>query len=158
MSRAAPCGAGFPPGRQHYWKSNFLRSPIDDNAIEVLAELASRRPCPLTPVVLQQMHGAASRVDPTATAFPHRHSQYDMMFLSQWVDAADADKNISWTRESWEAMKPFTNGVYVNNLGEEEDDVVRDAYGANYERLVALKKKFDPTNFLRLNQNIAPDA
>ena len=79
-----------------------------------------------------------------------------MLLLAQWEGSEDADKNISWTRETWEAMRPFAEGVYVNNLGEESDDVVRDAYGSSYDRLLALKKRYDPTNFLRLNQNIDP--
>lgn len=145
-------------GRQHYWKSNFLRSPLSDEAIESLIACASMRPSPFTLVVLQQMHGAASRVDPADTAFPHRFAQYDMLLLSQWEAGGDADKSIRWARESSEAMRPFAQGVYVNNLGEEGDEIVREAYGANYDRLVALKKEYDSRNFLRLNQNIPPDA
>ena len=154
LDGAFPVGVG----RQHYWKSNFLPSPLSADAIDVLVERAALRPSPHTVVVLQQMHGVAARVSPSDTAFPHRRDQFDMLLLAQWEDGEDAEPNIRWTRESWEAMRPFTQGVYVNNLGEESEDVVRDAYGANYGRLVALKKQYDPTNFLSLNQNLDPTA
>jgi FAD/FMN-containing dehydrogenase len=105
------------------------------------------------------MHGAASRVDPAATAFPHRDEHYDFLILSQWADPTDSEENIRWTRRLFEAMEPFfEKGVYVNNLGEEGEDRIKEAYGAHYERLVALKDKYDPTNLFRLNQNIRPTA
>jgi hypothetical protein len=148
--------ARFPPGRQHYWKSSYLRE-LNDNAVEVMVQFVSEIPSPTTGVGLQQMHGAASRVDPTATAFPHRDEHYDFLILSQWVDPAESERNVEWTRSLFEAMEPyFEGGVYVNNLGDEGEDRVREAYGANYERLLALKGKYDPTNFFRLNQNIKP--
>jgi hypothetical protein len=110
-------------------------------------------------VLLQQMHGAASRVGPTETAFAHRREQYDSGVFAQWADPADSEKNIQWARESWDAMQPCVEqAVYVNNLGEEGEERVRAAYGPNYERLVELKNKYDPTNFFRLNQNIKPAA
>jgi hypothetical protein len=103
------------------------------------------------------MHGAASRVDPAATAFPHRDEHYDLLILSQWADPSESEGNVRWTRELFEAMRPFFGeGVYVNNLGEEEQDRVAEAYGDHYERLVPLKDKYDPTNLFRLNQNIKP--
>jgi hypothetical protein len=105
------------------------------------------------------MHGAASRVPLAETAFPHREEHYDFMILSQWPDPADSARNIQWTREFFEAMQPhLEGGVYVNNLGEEEEDRVKEAYGAHYERLVDLKNKYDPTNLFRLNHNIKPTA
>jgi hypothetical protein len=148
--------AGFPPGRRHYWKSSYLKD-LSDEAIEVMAEYISEMPSPATGVGLQQMHGAASRVDPTATAFPHRDEQYDFLILSQWADPAESERNVEWTRSLFEAMDPFfEEGVYVNNLGDEGEDRVMEAYGANYGRLLALKGKYDPTNLFRLNQNIKP--
>ena len=144
----------LPVGRQHYWKSNFLQQ-LNASAIDTFVEYVSRKPSPFTFTYLQQMHGAASRVAADDTAFPHRYEQYDLGIISQWEDPADAEKNISWTKEFWEAMQPnVEHSVYVNNLGEEGDDRVRAAYGANYERLAALKRKYDPTNFFSLNHNI----
>lgn len=148
--------AGLPPGQWHYWKSNFVRT-LSEEAIETVMQHVATVPSPLTGLFLQQMHGAASRVGPTETAFVHRREQYDFIIPSIWTDPADSEKNIKWTREFWEAMQPFVEQtVYVNNLGEEGDERVRAAYGVNYQRLAELKNKYDPSNFFRLNQNIRP--
>ena len=150
--------AGFPFGRQHYWKTSFLKH-LTDEAIEVMLRFMAETPSPASGVALQQMHGAASRVNPAATAFPHRDEHYDFMILSQWSDPADSARNIQWAREFFEAMQPFLErGVYVNDLGEEGEDRVKEAYGSNYERLAALKNKYDPTNLFSLNHNIRPAA
>jgi hypothetical protein len=147
---------GFPSGQQHYWKASFLQD-LKEEAIEVLAHFVSEMPSPDSGVGLQQMHGAASRVDPAATAFPHREDHYDLLILSQWADPSESEKNVRWTRELFEAMRPFFGeGVYVNNLGEEEQDRVEEAYGDHYNRLVSLKDTYDPTNLFRLNQNVKP--
>jgi hypothetical protein len=149
---------GFPPGQQHYWKSSNLEH-LSDEAIEVMVRLVKEMPSPSSGVGLQQMHGAASRVDPAATAFPHRDEHYDLLILSQWANPADSEENVRWTRELFEAMQPFVGkGVYVSNLGEEEGNRVKEAYGEHYERLVALKDRYDPTNLFRLNQNVKPTA
>src|SRR5215217_6101724 len=150
--------AGFPLGRQHYWKSSWLKH-LSDEAIEVMLEFVTEMPSSISGVGLQQMHGAASRVDPAATAFPHRDEHYDFLILSQWAARSDTEENVRWTRAFFETMQPFfESGVYVNNLGEEGEDRIKEAYGAHYERLVALKDKYDPTNLFRLNQNIRPTA
>jgi FAD/FMN-containing dehydrogenase len=150
--------AGFPSGQQHYWKASYLKH-LSDEAIEVMIRFTSEMPSPTSGVALQQMHGAASRVDPAATAFSYRDQYYDFLILSQWSDPADSARNIQWTREFFEAMQPFfERGVYVNDLGEEGEDRVKEAYGSNYGRLVALKNEYDPTNLFRLNQNIRPTA
>ena len=148
--------AGFPFGRQHYWKSSYVK-PLSEEAIEVMLRFVAEMPSPISGVGLQQMHGAASRVGPAATGFPHRDEHYDFLILSQWADPTDSEENIRWTRDLFEAMQPFfEKGVYVNNLGEEGEERVREAYGEHYERLAALKDEYDPTNLLRLNQNITP--
>jgi FAD/FMN-containing dehydrogenase len=148
--------AAFPPGRQHYWKGGHL-AHLGDEAIETLLEFMAQ--CPPYGVGLQQVHGAASRVDPAATAFPHRGQGYDFLLLAQWDDPAASARNIQQTREFFAAMQPFLErGVYVNNLGAQEDDRVRAAYAANYERLVALKHAYDPTNLFHMNQNIKPST
>ena len=150
--------AGFPLGRQHYWKSSWLKH-LSDEAIEVMLRFVAEMPSSISGVGLQQMHGAASRVNLAATAFPYRDEHYDFLILSQWADRSDSEENIRWTRAFFEAMQPFfESGVYVNNLGEEGEDRIKEAYGAHYERLVALKDKYDPTNLFRLNQNIRPTA
>jgi len=92
-----------------------------------------------------------------ATAFPHRGAHCSLLILAVWTDPAKDEEHIRWARESWEAMRPFAGGrVYVNYLGDEGDERVREAYDPNYDRLVALKTKYDPTNFWRRNQNIRP--
>ena len=149
---------GFPLGRQHYWKSSWLKH-LSDEAIEVMIRFVTEMPSPSSGIGLQQMHGAASRVDPAETAFQYRDEHYDFLILSQWADPSDSEENIRWTRGLFEAMQPFfQTGVYVNNLGEEGEDRVKEAYGQHYERLVALKDNYDPTNLFRLNQNIKPTA
>jgi FAD/FMN-containing dehydrogenase len=149
---------GFPFGRLHYWKSGWLRQ-LSDGAIETLVEFIPQMPSPVSAVGLQRMHGVASRVAPTATAFAHRAAQYDFLVLSQWSDAADSARNIKWTMALFEAMQPhLEKSVYVNNLGDEGPDRVRAAYGENYSRLVAVKQTYDPDNVFRANQNIDPDA
>jgi hypothetical protein len=148
--------AGYPSGRQHYWKAGFLRE-MPDAAIDVLLGFIAEMPSPHSGVGLQQMCGAASRVDPAATAFAHRARQYDLNILSQWTDPVDTPRNVAWTRAFFAAMEPFLErAVYANNLGDEGDDRVRAAYGANYDRLAALKAAYDPANLFRLNQNLKP--
>jgi FAD/FMN-containing dehydrogenase len=147
----------MPPGRLHYWKANFLRT-VSDDAIELLVEAATTMPSPTALVILQQMHGAASRVSATATAFAQRHEQYNFEIISNWTDPVESEKNVKWARASWAAMQPFVEqNVYVNNLLEEEgEEGVRAAYGPNYKRLAELKNTYDPTNFFRVNHNITP--
>jgi hypothetical protein len=109
--------------------------------------------------VLQQIGGAIGRVPGDATAYANQDATYDCFPISIWQNPTEDERNIGWARELWTAMRPFsTGGVYVNNLGDEGEDRVRAAYGGNYDRLVELKTKYDPTNLFRLNQNIKPRA
>lgn len=148
--------AFFPTGLHHYWKTHFLRE-ISDGAIDVVVRHFANVPSPRTIVVFQQYGGAVSRVGPSATAFRHREAQYDFLPTSIWADPAESATHIAWVRGLWEAMRPFaTGGEYMNNLGDEGEDRVRAAYGENYGRLVALKDKYDPANFFRLNANVKP--
>jgi hypothetical protein len=91
---------------------------VTDGAIETLMQYVPKMPSSASSVGLQQMHGVASRVAPSATAFPHRVEQYDFLILSQWSDATDSDRNIQWTRALFEAMQPhLEESVYVNQPG-----------------------------------------
>jgi len=147
---------GYPFGQLHYWKSGFLPH-LTDEAVQTMMQFVEQMPSPATGVGLQQMHGLASRTDPSATAFPHRAEQFDFLILSQWPDPTDTAPNIEWTRAFFAAMQPHLgNAVYVNNLGNEGEDRIRAAYGPHYDRLAALKEKYDPTNFFRMNHNIQP--
>jgi len=147
---------GFPQGRRHFWKAGFLRR-LEPGAIDTLIHFAGMRPSPHTQIGLQQMHGAAVRVSAADTAFAHRREQWDCLMLSQWDRPADDERNIRWTRDLYAAMEPYLEqAVYVNDLGDDESDRIRAAYGANYDRLVAIKGKYDPDNFFHLNQNVQP--
>jgi hypothetical protein len=149
---------GFPFGRRHYWKSGWLRH-VTDGAIETLLRFLPQMPSSASGVGLQQLHGVASRVAPSATAFPHRAEQYDFVILSQWSEATDSDGNVQWTRALFEAMRPhLEESVYVNNLGDEGPGRVEAAYGENYPRLAAVKRAYDPDNLFRANQNIDPST
>jgi hypothetical protein len=112
-------------------------------------------------MALAELGGVVSRVAQDETAFPHRNVRYDFICAGVGTDPAEAAPCIRWACEFWEAMQPFSSGgVYVNYLGQEADEGaerVKAAYGpAKYARLVALKNRYDPTNFFRLNQNIKP--
>ncbi|GAC1617282.1 MAG: FAD-binding oxidoreductase [Candidatus Acidiferrum sp.] len=147
----------FPPGRQTYVKSSFVRT-LNDSAVDLLAEHAGKSPSPLTfGPFIEHWHGAATRVGVSETAFPHRQYSYNFFVWSNWVNSSESEKNIQWTRSCWEAMQPFlAPGSYVNYVSDEGDSFARAAYGPNYDRLVALKNKYDPTNFFHMNHNIKP--
>ena len=149
--------AGYPKGALNYWKSSFL-SELSDGAIDTLADQFSTCPSPMSSLGLEHIHGAATRVGATETAFPHRQPGYNFLALSEWLDPAQSEQNVAWARESYAAMQPhMASGRYVNYIGEEEgEDPVRAAYGPNYERLAQLKNKYDPSNLFHMNQNIAP--
>lgn len=147
----------FPPGRHTYVKSNFIRA-LDDAAIETLAEWSGKSPSTYSfAPFFEHWHGAVSRVDVSDTAFPHRKYSWNMLLWSMWTDPADAQKNIQWTRQCWEAMRPhLVEGSYVNYVSDEGEAFARASYGPNYDRLVVLKNKYDPTNLFRMNHNVPP--
>jgi FAD/FMN-containing dehydrogenase len=147
--------AGAPAGRHYYEKASTL-SDLSGEAIEALVEYATAYTSPHSQILIQHVHGAASRVDPTETAFALRGESYVICILVAW-DGDEADRHRVWTHACWKALAPCaSSGVYVNFLGQEGEERVRAAYGVNYERLVALKNTYDPTNFFALNQNIRP--
>jgi len=147
----------FPPGRQTYVKSNFVRT-LSDEAIEIIGEYAGKSPSPYSfAPALEHWHGGATRVGASDTAFPHRQYSYNFMVWSNWANASESEKNIQWTRECWRAMQPFlVASSYGNYVSDEGDSFAREAYGPNHNRLVALKNKYDPTNLFRMNHNIKP--
>jgi len=148
--------AAVPDGHHNYWKSAFLRE-LSDEAIDVIVRYANEATSPLTAVLVEQYGGAASRVGQHETAFAQRQTQYDLGILSQWTDPAESERHVKWARDFWEAMSGYGSGAYLLNfLGEESDATIKAAFGANYDRLVEVKTKYDPTNFFRVNQNIQP--
>ena len=146
-------------GRRYYIKSSFLQG-ISDGAIDTLVARFSAVPSPLSFMFFQQLGNAANRVGAEETAFSHRKALCEWGCLSSWADAADDGTNIRWTRELAEAMQPFSaGGAYITQMGledEEGTERIQAAYGPNYQRLAALKQKYDPTNLFRHNQNIRP--
>ncbi len=147
--------AANPPGMQNYWKGNLMRE-LSDGAIDAIVEHAARVSSPRSVILIDQLHGAASRVAPSEAAFAHRDTRHNVMTMSMWEDPAEAEANIAWTRGLSAAIEPFASGtVYVNGAYEQRPFA---AYGANYARLVEIKTAYDPTNFFRHNQNIRPKA
>lgn len=149
----------YPKGFSNYWKAQYLPA-IADDLIDTMVDHFAAVPSPMTSVVLEHNgDGAVNRVDAEATAFGYRDHSYILIIMSMWADPADSDRNITWTRETYNALRPFSRtGVYVNYLGQEGQDRVKEAYGTNYDRLSVLKRKYDPANFFHLNQNIPPSA
>jgi len=148
----------FPDGNHNYWKSTFLRE-LSDDAIALLVEHANRATSPLTGIVIEYYGGAASRVGVAETAFAQRQAQYSLIFLAQWTKPGESQLHIEWARTSADSIRPFSSdSYYLNYLGEESEDTIKAAFGPNYERLMAVKKKYDPENFFSLNQNIKPRA
>lgn len=149
----------FPKGEHlNYWKSIYLND-LNDEVIDAILVHAGNRPSPRTLVNHWHMGGTVGRVGSEDTAFGDRSAPFLLEISSSWSDPQDSERNVTWTREFWSAMRPFSSGgLYLNfqGLAEQGEDPVRAAYGANYERLVALKTKYDPTNLFRLNQNIRP--
>jgi FAD/FMN-containing dehydrogenase len=146
-------------GRRYYIKSSFMRS-ISDDAIDALIDRFANVPSPHTLVFFQQLGNAANRIGAQETAFSQRDALCEWGCLSSWVDPAADGMNIGWTRALAEAMQPFSSGgAYITQMGveaEEGADRIKDAFGPNYEQLVALKNKYDPANLFRHNQNIRP--
>jgi FAD/FMN-containing dehydrogenase len=151
--------ANYPKGALNYWKSNFL-TDLSDAAIETMIGCFARCPAPMGQLLLEHIHGAATRISASATAFPHRKQGYNFLVLAQWMQPSGTRACIAWARETYERMQPFfASGRYVNYLDDDEvGDPVAAAYGANYRRLQQIKAQYDPKNFFRMNQNIRPLA
>jgi len=150
----------FPRGQQQaYWKSQYI-DELTDDALELIATKALDRPAPLTLVSTFQMGGAINRVDPEATAFAERSAPWMISIDGIWDDPADNDRVIGWVRQTWNEISEFGNGgIYLNFTGlsdEMPSAGVDSAFGRNLQRLAEIKAIYDPDNFFRLNNNIAP--
>jgi hypothetical protein len=147
----------MPPNLRNYWKAEFVNE-LSRDIIDIAVDAFSRVPSPISSMLFFPIRGAASRVGPTATAFPHR-SGYHLGIYSLWNDAAQDAANVGWVRETWTRLQPhIAGGVYVNELGEDDADRIASAYGPNYERLAQIKATYDPENVFCLNANIVPAA
>jgi hypothetical protein len=146
----------FPRGALNYWKSAFF-TELSDAAVRTMVDAFEATPSIMTGMVIEHFHGEVCRVDPTATAYPHREPGYNLVLAGQWLDPADTDANVAWVRETFAALEPYTAPRgYVNYLADDESDRVTSAYGPNYDRLVEVKRRYDPRNLFHLNHNIAP--
>ena len=150
----------YPNGFHYYWKSLYLNG-LDDPVIERVAAWAGKRPSPLSTVDIWHMGGALSRFGSEDSAVGNRDAPYLLGVEGNWEPSGDDAANVAWTRACIEELRAFSDGSqYLNFPGfyEEGDETMRATFGNQYERLVALKNRYDPNNFFRLNQNIKPGA
>ena len=144
-----------PAGRNYYWKSDDLLE-LTDPAIDTIVAHSEAITSPHTIVPLFQFGGVGSKVAEDATAYSHRNAAYALNCNASWTEG-EPERHIQWARDFSSAMQPYSNGVYMNFLGDEGEERTKAAYGAaKFDRLVSLKNKYDPTNFFRINQNIKP--
>lgn len=144
------------PGARNYWKShNFKELP--DDLLKTLIKNGEKLPTPLSEIFVGMLGGAINRVAPDATAYPHRDAEFVMNVHTRWEDPSQDPICVQWSRNFFKETEPFaTGGVYVNFMPDDEAGRIGGAYAKNYSRLVELKKKYDPENFFRMNQNISP--
>jgi FAD/FMN-containing dehydrogenase len=145
-----------PTGLQHYWKANFVRE-LTDEAIAAHMVYGPKVPVVNSTVHIYPINGAAQRVAPDATAFGHRDANFATVIAGMWPDPADNAANTQWVRDYSAATAPLSDeGGYVNFMASDDQGRVKANYGVNYDRLVAVKRTYDPDNLFRVNQNIQP--
>jgi FAD/FMN-containing dehydrogenase len=146
--------AAFPDGNHNYWKSS-LQAQLPDEAIAIAVEHGNRMASPLSALVVEYYGGTAGRVANDATAFPHRDLPWDVVMVAQWTNPAESVMHRDWARAAEDAMRPFSGGAHLL-AALDADDAASTAFGANLPRLAAVKRRYDPENFFRVNQNIRP--
>ncbi len=143
-------------GARNYWKSHNF-STLKDGLFDVVTEYVEKLPSPQSEIFFGALGGATTRPAPDSAAYAHRDAMFVMNFHGRWEDPADDERCIRWARNFFNASAPFASGgVYVNFLTADEGVRVRTAYGPNYDRLAQVKRKYDPDNLFRMNQNIKP--
>jgi FAD/FMN-containing dehydrogenase len=149
--------AGYPAGALNYWLSSFTTGMSDD-LIDTVIQRFESVPSPMSAILFEHFHGEVTRIAPTATAVPHREEGFNLLLPSEWLDPAETDANIAWTKDTFAAVSEhLVARRWLNYLGDDQnDDAIRAAYGPNYDRLVEVKGKYDPQNVFHLNHNIAP--
>jgi hypothetical protein len=146
----------YPPGDQWYWKADFFKE-LSDEAIALHVEHGSALPTGKSTMHLYPVDGAASRVPNDATAWAYRDAKWAEVIVGVSPNPADNARMTAWARGYWNALHPHSaGGAYVNMMMDEGEERIRASYGANYDRLAAVKATYDPTNLFRVNQNIAP--
>ncbi len=145
-----------PPGLQHYWKANFVKE-LTDEAIDAHLEHGPKVPVVNSTVHIYPINGACHRVAPDATAFAYRDANFATVIAGMWADPTENEDNIAWVRDFYEATAPHSEeGGYVNFMAGDDQERVKVNYRDNYDRLVDVKRKYDPDNLFHLNQNIRP--
>jgi FAD/FMN-containing dehydrogenase len=144
------------PGARNYWKShNFTE--LSDGAIDSMIDYAEKLPSPQCEIFIGHIAGAANRVARDAMAYAHRDAKFVLNVHGRWESPAQDTTCIAWARDFFRASAPYASaGAYTNFMTDDEDNRVAAAYGSNYDRLVQLKKRYDPENVFHLNQNIKP--
>jgi FAD/FMN-containing dehydrogenase len=146
------------PGARNYWKSHDF-ADLTEAAIKAILKAVRTLPSPECEVFIAHVGGAMARIAANATAWPNRNAHFIMNAHARWRDKAQDAASIAWARQLFEATTPFASGsVYVNFMPEDENDRVEKAYGANHRRLAEIKRRYDPDNLFRVNQNIRPTA
>ena len=147
----------YPPGDQWYWRGYFV-AQIPDEAIGEHLKFAEQLPTLKSTMHLYPVDGAVSRIDRHETAFSYRDAKWSMVIVGVDPDPANAEKITRWTKDYWAALHPYSlGGAYVNFMMDEGVDRIKATYRDNYSRLVEIKRKYDPTNFFQINQNIKPN-
>jgi FAD/FMN-containing dehydrogenase len=143
-------------GARNYWKShNFTK--LSDGALDSMIEFADKLPSPQCEIFIAHIAGAPNRVSPDGMAYGNRDAKFVLNVHGRWDEASQDKRGIEWARAFFNASAPYASaGAYVNFMTEEEGDRVAAAYGRNYERLVQIKRQYDPENIFHLNQNIKP--
>jgi FAD/FMN-containing dehydrogenase len=145
-----------PPGLQHYWKASFVKE-LTDEAISAHAANGPDVPVVNSTVHIYPINGAAHRVAPDATAFAYRDANFAAVIAGMWPDASQNEANIAWVRRYYDATAPHSEeGGYINFMSGDDQSRIKANYRGNYERLVDVKRKYDPGNLFHLNQNIKP--
>ena len=146
----------YPKGALNYWLSSFTTG-LPDALIKAMVERFASVPSPMTAMLLEHFHGAVTRVGPTETAVPHRDVGWNLLLPSEWLDPAETAANVGWTKDTFAALSEhFSGGRWLNYLADDQDDAIRSAYGPNYDRLVEVKRRYDPDNVFHGNHNIVP--
>jgi FAD/FMN-containing dehydrogenase len=150
--------AGFAAGAFNYWKSAFLHK-LDDAALDTMVAAYERCPVPTSALLVENFHGAASRVPADATAYALRDPGFNTLIAGQWLDRTQEAATMSWVRETYAALQPYAGArKFMNYLGSDEEAgaAAIAAYGPNLAKLREVKRKYDPENVFHLNANIRP--
>lgn len=146
----------YPAGLRHYWKASFV-TELTDDAIDAHVEHGSKVPEMTSTMHIYPINGACQRVASDATAFAYRDATFATVIAGMWPDEKDDQRNTAWVREYYDAIAPHSEeGGYINFMAEDDQDRIRANYRGNYDRLAELKRRYDPGNLFRHNQNIQP--